>query len=529
MDIKTKLDRYAQTTITASKNHLSENQKKALIKLSEAGKIVDLIFLKQVWEGNLELYEKLKAKAQEGTEQKLLFSYFWINRGPWSILDESQPFIDGVPPKPPVANFYPKDLTQKEFNEWVASLSPEQAARAKGFFSVIRRDSENKLYAVDYSVEYKTELEQLSKLLLEAAELVENDSLKDYLIKRAKAFLSNDYFESDVAWLSISSDSPIDVTIGPYETYLDSLFSYKASFECFITLRDFEESTKLEKFTRMLQDIENVLPVPDRFKNPSLQSKIPIVVVNLISVSGDCAGPQTAAFNLPNDEKVTASHGNKLVLLKNVQAAKFDKILKPISEVTIREDQRQYISFESFFTHILAHEVSHSLGPHTISLNGKETTVRAQLNELHSALEEAKADILGLYALSFFISKGVLSSDLEKSFYVTFLAGSFRSIRFGLEEAHGKGQALQLTYLLTKGGFGYDEATETFYVNFDKIGSLVKDLSAEILIAQGEGSREKAKKLFDEFGSLTSEVKKALDKLIHVPIDIAPIFDLEHQ
>eukprot|EP01121_Diplochlamys_sp_Union-15-3_P018705 TRINITY_DN6870_c0_g2_i1.p1 TRINITY_DN6870_c0_g2~~TRINITY_DN6870_c0_g2_i1.p1 ORF type:complete len:528 (+),score=97.73 TRINITY_DN6870_c0_g2_i1:28-1611(+) len=521
-----KTKRYATTEITSSTDHLSENEKKALRLLIDAGKIMDIIFLKQKWSKNLDLYEQLKSDTTE--IGKLKSKYFWINRSPWSILDEGEAFIEGVGPKPKGANYYPEDMQQEEFEKWASSLDEKQSQIVKGFFSVIRRDANKHLIHVPYNVEYKSELEKAAALLRQAAELITDQSLKDYLTKRSDAFLSNDYYDSDVAWLKIDPKSAIDVTIGPYEVYLDEMFSYKAAFESFIGLRDFEETQKLEKFSHLLQTVENNLPVDDKFKNPKLGAHSPIVVINEVFCSGDCAGPQTAAFNLPNDEKVISTQGAKLVLLKNVQAAKFEKILKPISDVVISQEQRKYISFDSFFTHILAHELSHSLGPHSIKIGGENTTVRAQLREYHSSLEEAKADILGLYALAFFIENGIIPAEQERSFYVTFLAGAFRSIRFGLEEAHGKGQAVQLVYLLEKGGFDFDSKTHTFSVNFDKIKDAVRDLTRDIILIQAEGSRQKAFDLLSKYGVKTPEVQKALDIIKDIPTDIYPIFPLAH-
>jgi hypothetical protein len=525
--VEQSLARYVPTNIRSDNNHLSENQKKAVDLLVKAAKCMDEIYIEQKWAGNKKMYDDLKKDTTENG--KKLARYFWINRCPWSILDEHETFVPSAPDHPKGGNFYPEDMTKEEFEKFVAGLSDHEAKDAKGFFHLIRRDSNGSLKLVPYSEAYKETLQRAADLLRQAGDLCENDSLKLFLTSRADAFLSNSYSDSDINWLQIDSKSPIDVTIGPYEVYQDELFNYKATFEAFIALRDIKETQKLSKFESELQNIEDNLPLETKYKNPKLGTESPIVVVNEIFAGGDVGGPKTSAFNLPNDEHVVENYGCKKVMLKNIQEAKFEKILKPISDVLIAADQRQYINFDAFFTHILAHELVHGIGPHNIVINGTATTVRTQLQEAHSAIEEAKADIAGLFALAYLMDNGVVEKSMEKSFYVTFLAGAFRSIRFGLAEAHGKGQALQLTYLLKHNAFHHDKATETFSVNFDKVRKAVTDLTAIILTLQGEGSKTKAQELLDHYGINLPEVQHALEKLTaaKIPVDIDAIYDWE--
>ncbi len=404
--------------------------------------------------------------------------YFRINTGPWSRLDSNEPFIEGVPPvKPPQASYYPDDMTKDEFNAWEKSLSEAERQRATGFFHVIRRDSGGKLKTVPYSEEYREFLVPAAKLLREAAQLATNATLKDFLLKRADAFLSDDYYESDVAWMDL--DAPIDLTIGPYETYEDELFGYKAAFEAYVTLRDEAESAKLARFSKYLQEIENNLPIDAGFRNPKLGAASPIRVVNEVFGSGEGnSGVQTAAFNLPNDEKVVKEKGSKRVMLKNVQEAKFNKTLIPISKVVLERSQLKELSFEAFFTHILMHELMHGLGPHNLTADGRETTVRQQLKETYSAIEEAKADISGLFALQYLMDKGVLDKSMERSVYTTFLASAFRSVRFGITEAHGKGIALQFNYLMDEGAIKFDERAGTFSVDMSRVKPAVRKLTS---------------------------------------------------
>lgn len=519
-----KIRRFAPTEITADKSQLSENDRRALDKLIEAARLMDSIFLRQVWSGNDALRQKLESDTSAEGRERL--HYFNINKGPWSRLDKDEPFIDGVPnPKPPQAGFYPDDITKQEFEDWIKNLPEAEQARATGFFYTIRRDSDRKLKTVPYNEEYREFLEPAAKLLNEAAELTQNATLKDFLTKRAAAFSSNDYYASDVAWMDL--DAPIDVTMGPYETYEDTLFGYKAAFEVFITLRDEAETTKLARFGNYLQELENNLPIEERYRNPKLGAGSPIRVVNSVFSAGDGnRGVQTAAFNLPNDERVVEEKGSKRVMLKNVQEAKFNKTLIPISKVVLDSASQPDISFEAFFTHILAHELMHGLGPQTIKVGGKDTTVRLQLKDTYSALEEAKADITGLWALQYLMDKGVVDPQMEQRMYTTFLASIFRSVRFGLTAAHARGVALQFNYLIDEGGITVNESTGTVAINRDKIKDAVKKLTGEILTIQAEGSYEKAKSMLEKYAVVRPVMQRALDKLADVPVDIEPNFTL---
>ena len=519
-----KIRRFAPVEIAADTAKLAANDRQALDKIVEAARYMDDIFLRQVWSGNVELKKKLEADSSPAGKEKL--HYFQINAGPWSSLDHNEPFLDGVPKtKPPQAGYYPDDITKAEFEAWVQTLPEAEKKKATGFFYTIRRGADGKLKSVPYNEEYKAFLEPAARLLKEAADLTTNQTLKTYLTRRADAFASNDYYASDVAWMDL--DAPIDVTIGPYETYEDELFGYKAAYEAFVTLRDDAETAKLAKFSGYLQELENNLPIDPKYRNPKLGAASPIRVVDVVFTAGDGNhGVQTAAFNLPNDERVVKEKGSKRVMLKNHQEAKFNQVLIPISKVVLEPSQQGDISFDAFFTHILAHELMHGLGPHNIKVGGKDTTVRLQLKDTYSALEEAKADITGLWALQFLMDKGVVDKASEKAFYTTYLASSFRSVRFGVTEAHGKGQALQFNYLLDEGAITVDEAKNEFRVNFDKVKDAVRKLTTEILTIQAEGSYDKAKAMLEKYGVIRPTMQKALDKLSDVPVDIEPNFTL---
>ncbi len=522
-----KLNRYAPTEISVDAARLSSGDRQALEKLIRASRLMDEVFLRQVWSGNAALKERLAADTS--TEGKLRYRMFLLNKSPWSGLDHDSAFVEGVPARKPAgANYYPEDMTKEEFDTWVSTLAPHDQEKARGFFYTIRRDQNRRLTFVPYSEEYRQWLEPAAALLREAAALTDNASLKTFLNKRADAFLSNDYYESDLAWMDL--DSPIEPTIGPYETYMDELFGYKAAFEAFITLRNDEETGKLARFSNFLQELEDNLPVARQHRGRKLGGLSPIRVVDVVVVGGEAnKGVQTAAFNLPNDERVVTQKGSKRVMLKNVQEAKFRNVLVPIARRAIAVEEQQLVAFEPFFTHILAHELMHGLGPQTITRNGRTTTVRQELKDLYSTIEEAKADISGLWALQYLVNKGVIDRSFEQQMYVTFLASAFRSVRFGLNEAHGRGIALQFNYLMDAGAFVYDPSSETFRVDHETIKPAVAKLTGELITLQSEGSYEKAQMLLDAYATIRPEMQRVLEKLRDVPVDIAPRFPIAEQ
>jgi hypothetical protein len=499
--------RYAPVELHADTSKLSQGDQKALAKLLEAARVIDDIFLNQVWSGNAALRAKLAADKSELGKARL--HYFDLNKGPWSELDDHAAFIPGVPEKQlPGANFYPADMTKQEFETFAYAANDA----ARGFFTIVRRGADRKLHAIPYSEAYQAELTKGAKLLNEAAALTPNKSLQDFLRLRAKAFLSNDYYDSDVAWMKL--DAPIDITIGPYETYMDEIFGYKAAFEAYVTLRDDEETAKLKMFADHLQEIENSLPLDAKFRNPKIGALAPIRVVNQVLATGDGAhGVRTAAFNLPNDERIVQKMGSKRVMLKNVQEAKFSKTLEPIAKRVLAPADQADLSFNAFFTHILAHEMTHGIGP--------QNNVRQSLKELHSAIEEAKADATGLFMMQYLFDHKLLPAA-EKPLYTTFLASSFRTLRFGVHEAHGKGMALQFNYLMDKGAF-VARPDGTFAVDFAKIQPAVRDLVHDLLTIEATGDYAGAKKMLDELGVLRPALQQALAKLTDIPTDIEPI------
>ncbi|MEO5924377.1 MAG: hypothetical protein ABIR70_11175 [Bryobacteraceae bacterium] len=511
VELEKKQARFAPVELKLDTSTLDAGDQQALAKLVEAAKVIDELYRnEQVWAGNKELRAKL-AKDTTPLGQARLRA-FDLNQGPWSDLDEHASFIPEAPKRKPMgANFYPEDMKKEDFEAWVAKLLPDQKEVATGFFTVIRGTGQD-LTAIPYSVAYQEPLNRAARLLREAAALTNNTSLKEFLNLRAEAFLDNDYYKSDVAWMKI--DAPIEPTIGPYETYVDEVFGYKASFEAYITLRDDAESAKLKMFSDHLQEIENNLPMEDKHRNKKIGALAPIRVVNEVLATGDGAhGVRTAAFNLPNDERVVREYGSKRVMLKNVQEAKFAKILEPIAARVLPAADRANLSFNAFFTHILAHEMTHGIGP--------QNNVRGSLKDLHSAIEEAKADATGLFMMQFLFDKGLLPAE-EKALYTTFLASSFRTLRFGVHEAHGRGMAVQFNYLTDKGAF-VANSDGTFSVDFTKVKSAVRDLVHDLLTIEATGDYAGAKKLLDEQGVLRPAMQQALSKLTDLPTDIEPI------
>jgi hypothetical protein len=519
--------RFAPADIGADLSALPKNERDALARLVDAARVMDALFLRQVWAGNNAMLQELSrlAAAPAGPRASRTAAarlhYFLINKGPWDRLNHNQPFVPGAPPKPDGANFYPAGATKEETQQWLDSLSGDEKAAAAGFFTTIRR-GEDHFLVIPYSIEYQGELALAADLLRQAADLTSSATLKKFLTTRADAFLSNDYYASDVAWMEL--DSAIEPTIGPYEVYEDEWFNFKAAFEAFITVRDEAETKKLQAFSDHLQELEDNLPIDPKYRNPKLGALAPIRVVNEIFAAGDGnRGVQTAAYNLPNDERVVREKGTKRVMLKNVQDAKFRMVLLPISKVALPAADQAKVSFDAFFTHILMHELMHGLGPHGITVNGRSTTVRQELKETYSTIEEAKADVSGLWALRYLADHKQLDPAVARSMYTTFLASAFRSIRFGVNEAHGRGIAIQLNSFLDAGAFKA-RPDGTFTVDAAKIGDAVTALTRELMTLQAEGDSAKAKDLIDRLGVVRPEIQKVLDRLADVPVDIEPKF-----
>jgi hypothetical protein len=515
--VEERLARFVPTEIRADLSSLSAEDREVLALVVEASRWLDPLFLRQVWRGNPEL-EAATRGWREG-ERGAARDYFELNFGPWDRLEEMEPFIAETP-HPEGAGYYPEDLTREEFEAWIAAHPGDREAFTSTV-TVIRRDGD-RLVAVPYSAAYRELLEPAAAKLRAAAERTSNPSLARFLRLRADAFLSDDYYESDVAWMDL--DAPVEVTIGPYETYEDGLFGYKAAFESFVTVNLPEESAALARYKDALPWLERNLPIADEHKNLDRGTESPIRVVDEVFTAGDArAGVQTLAYNLPNDERVREAKGSKKVLLRNVMRAKYDQILVPIAERVLTAEALPDVAFDAYFDFILHHELSHGLGPGLITVDGRDTEVRLELQDLYSTLEEAKADVVGVYDVLALVGRGEMPAELRRTLPATYLAGLFRSARFGLGEAHGRGVAAQFNYLLDRGALAVDDEGR-FRVVEERFAPAIRQLAHDILMLQANGDYPGTQAFLDRWGTATPELTAAIDRLGDVPVDIRPLY-----
>jgi hypothetical protein len=521
-DIEKRVAQFARTPIEADLSALSPADLGVLEKLTAAAKLMDEIYLRQAWTGNPALRQEMA--GWQGADAEAARRYFEIMYGPWDRLAERQPFL-GDRPHPAGAGYYPEDMTKEEFEGWIKE-HPADRERFTSTFTVLRRQ-DGKLAAIPYSQEYAEWLKPAADLLREAAKGTQNASLRKFLELRAGAFLSDDYYQSDLAWMDL--DAPVEVTIGPYETYEDELFGYKAAFEAFVTVNLPQESAALARYKERLPWLERNLPIPDAQKNLSRGTESPIRVVDTYYSAGDTrGGVQTIAFNLPNDERVREAKGSKKVLLRNTMRAKYDQILIPIAQQVLAPDQVGNVSFDAYFDEVLHHELSHGLGPGTITVNGRKTEVRLELKELFSTLEEAKADVMGIYNILALIDKGEMPAALRKSLEPTYVAGLFRSARFGVDEAHGQGVVAQFNYLTEKGALQVDGSAHYRAVSA-KFPAAIRDLLHDMLTLQAAGDYEGTKRFLDKYGKATPTLREALGRLATVPVDIRQVYAPEKE
>jgi peptidase M49-like protein len=516
-DVEARLAKLARTELKADLSALSTADQTILEHLIAAAREMDPIFDRQAWEGNPKLWEEMQSWT--GPQAEAARALFQVHKGPWDRLDELKPFV-GTKAHPDGAGFYPEDMTKQEFDDWITKHPDQKDAFISGF-TVIRREAGG-LVAVPYSKAYAEWLGRAAQHLGSAAGLTGNTSLETYLETRAKAFLSDDYYESDMAWMDL--DAPVEVTIGPYENYEDGLYGYKTAFEAFVTVALPKESEALALYKERLPWLERNLPIPDKDKNLKRGTASPIRVVDTVFASGDGRrGVMTVAFNLPNDERVREAKGSKKVLLRNVMRAKYDQILVPIAQRVLAPADVGRVSFDAFFNEVLHHELGHGLGPGTITKDGKKTEVRLELKELFNTLEEAKADVMGVYNILALIEKGDMAKELRDSLEPTYVAGLFRSARFGLHEAHGKGVVAQFTYLLEKGALQID-AEGRFQAVSEKFPGAIKDLLHDMLVLQAKGDYDGTKAFLDKYGQATPQLEAAIAKLGDVVVDINPVY-----
>ena len=504
MDIKTKVERYKPVTLSADLSYLSESEKAVFRLLVDVARIMDDLY----WMQNYGDKDTLLNKLTNEYEKK----YAIINYGPWDDLDGLKPFIKGVGQKPAGANFYPADMTKEEFEKF---SSPEKTSP----YSIIRRNKNGNLLNIMYSQAFKEKLDEAAMLLRKAADISEDKDFAKYLRLRADALQTDKYQESDIAWMDVKS-SNLDFVVGPIENYTDGLFGYKTAFESYLLVKDLEWTKRLTKYIALLPELQKGLPVDDKYKSEVPGSGSDLNVYDALYYAGDCnAGSKTIAINLPNDEEVQLLKGSRRLQLKNIMKAKFDNIVKPIAELLISPEQRKYVKFDPFFENTTFHEVAHGLGIKN-TINGKGT-VREALKEQYSGIEEGKADILGLYIVTKLYESGELSTGELMDNYVTFLAGIFRSSRFGVASAHGKANIMRFYFFEKMGAFiRHDDGT--YSVNFDKMKEAVTASVQQILVLQGDGDYNLAKKLIETDGVIGAELQKDLDRInmANIPVDI---------
>lgn len=505
------LTRYITVRLEADLSSLSDNQKKMLPLLIAAGEQMDKAFWYQAFGKDVDF--ALPASMDDATKKRIL-NHVKINYGPWERLQENQPFVPGYGAKPLGANFYPEDMTKEEFEQQVKSNED-----LKSLYTFVRRDNSGKLVAVPYSTLMAEQFEAAAKNLNAAAELAEDEGFKAYLNARAAALLSNEYQESDFLWMDMKTNE-IDVVIGPIENYEDQLFGYKTACECYVLLKDMSWSKRLAKYAEMLPELQRGLPVDEKYKQEEPGTNSDLNAYDVIYYAGDCnAGSKTIAINLPNDEEVQLKKGSRRLQLKNAMRAKFDKILVPIADLLIVPEQRKHITFNAFFSNTMFHEVAHGLGiKETITGNGR---VREALRESASALEEGKADILGVYMVTRLLENGQLDEGTLEDYYITFMAGIFRSVRFGATSAHGKANMIRFNFFEEHGAFTRNELGQ-YRVNMDKMKQAIADLSNTILKLQGDGDYEAARKFADEMGFVGEVLKADLRRVNEqgIPTDI---------
>jgi hypothetical protein len=519
-DIVERRAQFVEQSLDADVSHLSAGDRQALKHLVAAARAMDEIFRLQAWAGNPGFAPEVEALTGEGADAAR--DYYRIMYGPWDRLAHHEPFL-GDRVHPDGAGYYPEDMTAAEFEAWLET-HPEDREAFTSLFTVIRRDGDG-LTAVPYSEAYRELLVTAARELDAAAAATDNESLRRFLELRSKAFFIDDYYESDKAWMDL--DSEIEVVIGPYETYEDSLFGYKAAFESFVCVAQPEDSARLEVFKSQLPFLERNLPIPDEHKNFDRGSESPIRVVDELFAAGDTrAGVQTIAFNLPNDERVRQEKGSKKVLLKNIMRAKYEAVLKPIAGRVLPAEEADRIAFEAFYQFTLHHELSHGIGPGQITVDGRETEVRLELKDLYSAFEEAKADVLGIYDIYALVESGVMSPEILDSLPWTYTAGMFRTTRFGVAEAHGLGMVLQANYLLEKGAV---ELTEDgrFRPVPELFGETFRDLAHELLMIQALGDYGAALEMVERYGSVHPVMAAAIEGLADLPVDVDPSYPME--
>jgi hypothetical protein len=505
------LTQYTEVTLTADFSKLSEKERRMIPLLVEACQAMDAIFWKEAYGDR----DSLLASIQDTTLRR----FAGINYGPWDRLRDNEAFLPGVGPKPAGAGFYPLDMTKEEFEKALAAR-PREAAALKGLYTVVRRDARGGLVAVPYHEAYRAEVDTAVAKLRAAAALAEDPGLKRYLELRAQALLADDYRASDLAWMDMKNNG-VDCVIGPIETYEDKLYGYKATHEGYVLIKDKEWSARLARYAALLPRLQERLPVPPKYRAEKPGSDSDLNAYDAVFYAGDCnAGAKTIAINLPNDERIQLEKGTRRLQIKNAMRAKFDHILVPIADHMIAKDQRAHVQFDAFFTQTMLHETAHGLGiKHTV--NGKGT-VREALKDLAGSVEEGKADVLGLFLATQLKEMNELGDADLMDNYVTYLAGLFRSVRFGAADAHGRANMAQFDYFKARGAFTRDSTDGTYRVDPVKMREAIDAYSAKVLTMQGDGDYAAVAQFLPQPDAMDPQLRKDLAGLASadIPTDI---------
>lgn len=518
-DVEARVEQFVPQHLNADLGHLSDGDREALDLLIQASDVIDEIFEMQAWANRAEM--DAAVDAYDGPQAEAVKTYYDIMYGPWDRLEAYEPWL-GDHEHPEGAGYYPEDMTAAEFEAWIEAHPADEEA-FRGLHTVIRRQGE-RLIAIPYSEAYGVQLREAAGLLRQAADATDDETLENFLRLRADALLSDDYYASDMAWMDLGGD--LEVVFGPYETYEDGLFGYKAAFESFLCVVNPADSRALDLYKSELPWLERNLPIPDEHKNLERGSESPIRVADEVYTAGDTrSGVQTIAFNLPNDERVREAKGSKKVMLKNVLQAKYDAILVPIAETIMTPENAKKVDFQAYFDFVLHHELSHGLGPGKLVIDGRETEVRLELKDLYSPLEEAKADVLGMYDIYSLIEKGVLPPEKGEALSWTVVPGLFRSARFGVTEAHGLGVLCQFNYLAEKGALAISDDGKFAPVE-EKWQAAIRDLARELLMLQANADYDAAQAWVEKYGEVSAPMQRALDALESVPVDVRPIYDI---
>jgi hypothetical protein len=510
------LSKLARMPMNPDTSFLSAEEREVVNILIQAANLMSEIYKRQTTPNYDRIRSQVAAKNDPALTER--FDAFF---GPWDPINDDQPMFGGQA-KPPGAGFYPSDLTKEELDRYLAA-NPGEAEALTSPYTVVKRQS-GKLIAVPYSQEYKQWLEPAAKLLEQAAAKTTNPSLKRFLNLRAKSFRTDDYYQSELAWMDLKG-TPIEVAIGPYEVYTDTLYGRKTAFEAFITLKDPKESAALDIYKGHLRSMEQNLPVEEKYKNFQRGFESPIAVADQVHGGGDnVPGVQTIAFNLPNDERVREAKGAKKVILRNVLGAKYERILKPMAGLVLAPADAANVTQRYMFMETLFHELAHSLGPGSIVVNGRKTAVDKELKEIASGFEEAKADVMGAWNVMYMMDKGVLPQAERNQIRATYVAGLFRAMRFGLGEAHGKGAAMQYRFLREKGALVWDGQAGRFRIDQSKIDGAIRDLVAAIVRLQGNGDYAGTKAFLDKYAVLDPEAQRVIRSMEKIPVDIRPAY-----